>query len=366
MDTEKSNILYVDDESNNLIPFAASLRRYYNVYTASSGAVGLELMRQIKMKVVIADQRMPEMTGVQFLEAIIPEYPRTIRIILTGFSDIEAIIKAINSGRVFRYLNKPWDENELKLNIDLGIRLYDLEEEKLHLIEKLQQENDHQKHIMRVFQKYVPAHVIQEALSTQNEETIIQGEYRIVSVLFIDIRNFTPLASKLGPNQTVEFLNTYFSLMADCISTHHGSVNKYLGDGILALFGAPVSYIDNPKNAVLCGLAMLGMVEELNAKYQEIIGHSVDIGIGIHSGEVIVGNVGTLDHIEYTVIGDTVNMASRIEGVTHDLPNSLLISETTYNAVKNDFVVEELGLHQLKGKSEKTALYRVLSTKDAK
>ena len=103
-----NNILYVDDEENNLTSFKATFRKYYNVYTAQSGREGMNILREHDIKVVITDQRMPEMTGVQFLEAIIHEFPFTIRMILTGFSDIESIIKAINTGRVYRYITKPW------------------------------------------------------------------------------------------------------------------------------------------------------------------------------------------------------------------------------------------------------------------
>ncbi|HUM48070.1 MAG TPA: response regulator, partial [Chitinophagales bacterium] len=124
MDEEKFNVLYVDDEENNLISFRAAFRRNYNIFTATSAAEGIRLLHQHTIPIIITDQRMPQMTGVQFLEKIIPEYPDTIRMILTGFSDIEAIIQAINTGRVFRYITKPWDENELKMTIDNAISLY--------------------------------------------------------------------------------------------------------------------------------------------------------------------------------------------------------------------------------------------------
>ncbi|WP_241480557.1 response regulator [Legionella norrlandica] len=103
MDKEKSNILYVDDEENNLTAFVATFRRHFNVYTATSGREGIEIMRRNNIQIVITDQRMPEMTGVQFLESIIPEYPNTIRMILTGFTDIESIIKAINTVGISLY-----------------------------------------------------------------------------------------------------------------------------------------------------------------------------------------------------------------------------------------------------------------------
>ncbi|MGB3619511.1 MAG: response regulator, partial [Catalinimonas sp.] len=112
MDSKDFTILYVDDEEQNLISFKATFRRQYNVLTAVSGEEGLAVMRRRHVHLILTDQRMPGMTGVQFLERILPEYPDTIRMVLTGFSDIEAIIDAINNGGVFRYITKPWDERE--------------------------------------------------------------------------------------------------------------------------------------------------------------------------------------------------------------------------------------------------------------
>lgn len=363
MDKEKSNILYVDDEANNLTAFVATFRRHFNVFTATSGREGIDIMRHNNIQIVITDQRMPEMTGVQFLESIIPEYPNTIRMILTGFTDVEAIIKAINTGRVFRYITKPWDPVELKISIDSGLKMLSLEEERLSLIEKLNHEVLYQKRIMELFQKYVPKNVVDDILNDQGEDPLTRGEYRIISVMFADIRQFTSISGELGPDKSVELLNAYFELMTQKIGDYHGSVNKLIGDGILALFGAPVSHIDNQLNAVFAGLAMIDALKEFNDKYRDEIGRDLAIGIGVNTGEVISGNVGTSEHMEYTVIGDTVNTASRIEELTKANPNTLLISETTFKPIANEILVEELEPQVIRGKEEKLKLYRVLGKK---
>lgn len=125
------SILFVDDEEQNLVTFKATFRRDYTIYTANSALEGLEVMRKHNINLVITDQRMPEMTGVEFLEAILPEYPDTIRILLTGYSDIDAVIDAINTGRVFRYITKPWDERELRMTIENARQLYGLQRENI-------------------------------------------------------------------------------------------------------------------------------------------------------------------------------------------------------------------------------------------
>jgi len=143
MDKPKSlpPILYVDDEQDNLTVFNSAFRREYEVHLATSGAEGLEILKNHEIQVIITDQRMPEMTGIQFLEKIIPDYPDCIRMILTGFSDIEAIIQAINTGRVYRYITKPWSKEELKINIDKALETFNLREQNRKLIEDLKEAN---------------------------------------------------------------------------------------------------------------------------------------------------------------------------------------------------------------------------------
>ncbi|HUX95102.1 MAG TPA: response regulator [Bacteroidales bacterium] len=139
-------ILYVDDEEDNLTVFNSAFRRNYKIHLATSGPEGLKILKKHEIKLIITDQRMPEMTGIQFLERIIPEYPDCIRMILTGFSDIEAIIQAINTGRVYRYITKPWNKEELKINIDKGLETYHLREQNRILIEELKEANQTLEH----------------------------------------------------------------------------------------------------------------------------------------------------------------------------------------------------------------------------
>src|SRR4030095_14309959 len=137
MDGSKFSVLYVDDEEHNLVSFRATFRRDYQVFTAKSAREGLQLLRENWIPIIITDQRMPELTGVQFLEKLLPEFPESIRMILTGFSDIQAIIEAINSGRIFRYITKPWDETELRMTIDNAINLYKLQQKNKELLNNL-------------------------------------------------------------------------------------------------------------------------------------------------------------------------------------------------------------------------------------
>jgi sigma-B regulation protein RsbU (phosphoserine phosphatase) len=133
------SILYIDDEEQNLISFRSTFRRDYHIHVATSGKEGLEIMEKHHIQLVITDQRMPDMTGIEFLEQIVPLYPDCMRMIMTGFSDMEAIIQAINKGNIYRYISKPW--NRLKMNIDSALEVYNLKSQNKHLIEDLKEAN---------------------------------------------------------------------------------------------------------------------------------------------------------------------------------------------------------------------------------
>jgi len=134
-------ILYVDDEEHNLTSFNSTFRRDYEIHLASSGQMGLEIMKNHDIHLVITDQRMPDMTGIEFLEKIVPDYPDCIRIVMTGFSDMDAIIQAINKGRIYHYISKPWNRKELKLTMDRALEVYNLKQQNRTLVEDLRQAN---------------------------------------------------------------------------------------------------------------------------------------------------------------------------------------------------------------------------------
>ncbi len=362
MVTEKFPILYVDDEEHNLISFEATFRKEYNVHTATNGEDGIAVMRNNNIKLVITDQRMPEMTGIQFLEKIAPEYPDTIRMILTGFSDIGVIIDAINSGKVFRYITKPWDENELRMTIENAKQLFGLQISNRELMTSLQQKVEEQEQTLRLFIRYVPEQVVKKTLEN-SQEAIFQGELRDVAVLFCDIRGFTPMSEELSPKEVVSFLNDYYTIMSEIVKQYNGSVNQFVGDEIFAAFGAPEMFPDNENNAVFCAIKMMENLAKLNEKYEEKFKREIQMGIGINYGEVVVGNVGSADRIRYSLSGDTVNTGKRIESITKDYPNSILISESIYERTKEVVDAKAWEPLAVKGKKDKVLVYEVLGRK---
>lgn len=149
METEKIKILYIDDEVNNLSAFKANFRKLYDIYTAESGNEGRKILESVDIEIIITDQRMPEMTGVEFLESIIKEFPNPIRILLTGYTDMQALIDAVNKGQIYRYLNKPWNEEELKMFINQAHELYTLRKENEDLTKELLKVNNQLEFMIR-------------------------------------------------------------------------------------------------------------------------------------------------------------------------------------------------------------------------
>lgn len=185
------------------------------------------------------------------------------------------------------------------------------------------------------------------------------GKKAIVTVLFSDIRGFTSMSEKMSAQEVSQLLNEYFSEMEPIVTRHNGIINKFIGDAVMAVFGEPIQDENHPLNAVRCGYEMLQKVEELDKKWNEEGKPVIKIGIGINTGEVFVGNIGSERRMEYTVIGDTVNLASRLESYNKTYKTQILISSSTYEASKEFIEVNEISDVEIRGKSQKMSIYEV-------
>ncbi|HZS43674.1 MAG TPA: adenylate/guanylate cyclase domain-containing protein [Blastocatellia bacterium] len=208
------------------------------------------------------------------------------------------------------------------------------------------------------YSRFLPAHVVEELLQSP-DSLKLGGVNQIVTVLFADIRGFTPFSAVMEPEEVVAILNQYFSEMTEIIFNHGGTLDKYIGDGLMALFGAPYATANDPLNAVQAAVEMQQRMQSLKEYFRSInrLKLTIEIGIGIYTGKVTVGYIGSNRRTDYTAIGDTVNMAARFE--SNAPRNGIYISDTTYHLVKDHFNFNLLDL-KVKGKDEPVKCYQVM------
>ena len=218
--------------------------------------------------------------------------------------------------------------------------------------------------VKKVFGRYVTQQVAERVLQNTSDSEL-GGRTKRVTILFADIRNFTTMSEKMAPEQVVEFLNDYFSEMVDAVIEHGGVLDKFIGDGIMAVFGGIDDTPDTEKRAVLAGLRMKAKLAKLNGQRSVEGKDPINIGIGIHTDEVVVGNIGTKDRLDYTVIGDGVNTCARVESANKEFGTTLLITKPTHDQLGDSFDCRAMGEAKLKGKSNVPPLYEVLSVRSA-
>jgi adenylate cyclase len=189
------------------------------------------------------------------------------------------------------------------------------------------------------------------------------GAERRVSILFTDIRGFTNIAESMLPADLVQMLNDYFSRMSPVIDKEGGVIDKYIGDSIMAIFGAPVEFPDDALRAVQAGAAMLAELHAFNTERAKLRLPPIKIGIGINCGTVVAGNIGSETRLNYTIIGDAVNLASRLEGLTKHYEVGMIVSEEVAARVKGKFPLRELDLVRVKGKAGGGRIFQVIIEK---
>ncbi|MEM6718286.1 MAG: adenylate/guanylate cyclase domain-containing protein [Bacteroidota bacterium] len=257
---------------------------------------------------------------------------------------------------------------ELKVNINgeksvtVNLSVLPMQDAKENIIGAIVVFNDisKEKRIQSNLSRYIPQHLVKQVMNHDNL-SLLKGNFSKCSILFSDIRNFTTLTEEFGAIQIVELLNKYFEAMITSVHKYNGILDKYIGDAIMAVFGVPYANISDAKNAVNCALDMFAMLNDLNKGNQKL--PTINIGIGISTGNVVSGNIGAEKRFEYTVIGDSVNLSARLESATKAYGVKLLICENTYHEVKDDFHCREIDTLLVKGKNIPVRVFSVLGHK---
>jgi class 3 adenylate cyclase/DNA-binding response OmpR family regulator len=215
-----------------------------------------------------------------------------------------------------------------------------------------------QKKTRAAFARYVPIDVMDEIIKKSSSPSS-QSESRVVSILFSDIRNFTKISENTPARELVDFLNAYFSIQGNEITAEGGNIDKFIGDAIMAIFGAPKTLENSAASAVRAAIRMVKALANVDTSSITLPESGFGAGIGLNCGECVVGNIGFQNKMDYTVIGDTVNLASRLEGITKYYHQTIIVSEYIYNAAKDDFIFRKADSVRVKGKDQPVGLYTV-------
>jgi adenylate cyclase len=216
-----------------------------------------------------------------------------------------------------------------------------------------------QKKTRIAFARYVPADVMDEIIRRSASENTGQGETRNITVLFSDIRDFTGISENTGAQDVVAFLNNLFAAMGNVIVPEGGHIDKFIGDAIMALFGASRPVSSAPLSAIRAAVKMLEALKSVDTSLVHLPPGGLRVGIGINCGECVVGNIGFRDKMDYTVIGDTVNLASRLEGLTKQYHHPLIVSEYMYHAAREHFIFRKIDNVRVKGKEDPVEIYAI-------
>ncbi len=334
-------LLVVDDNKVNRLLLGRSLEQQgHRVAFAENGRQALDLLHKNEFDLVLLDIQMPEMDGYQVLEKITEDLAlRDLPVIITSaLEELDSVVRCIEMGAE-DYLIKPVNPVLLRARIGAG-----LEKKRLR---------DQQRELIR---RFATAEVAQDL---EESGFALGGRFVEASAMFSDIRGFTTLAESQSPADTIELLNTYYTLMFEAISGQGGVVNQMVGDGLMAIFGAPLPLPNHGEQAVRAALEMIEMIDLFNLDQAAAGKPVIRIGIGIASGQVIAGYTGTQRRATYTCVGDTVNLAARLETHTKVAGRPILIDECTRQSLSETIQVENLGPAQIKGKAQEVMVYAV-------
>ncbi len=335
------HLLVVDDNKVNRLLLGRGLEQQgHTVDFAENGRQALELLRVKSFDLVLLDIQMPEIDGIAVLEKITHDSRlRDIPVIMTtAMEELSSVVTCIEMGAE-DYLTKPVNATLLRARIGAS-----LEKKRLR---------DQQNELIR---KFATAEVAEDL---ESSGFALGGKFVEATAMFSDIRGFTTIAEAQSPEETIELLNTYYTLMFEAISDHGGVVNQMVGDGLMAIFGAPIPIENRCERSVGAALEMIEMIELLNADRTAAGKQPIRIGIGIASGQVIAGYTGTLRRATYTCVGDTVNLAARLESHTKLVGEPILIDQTTRDGLSDKIRVVPQGACQLKGKTKEVQVYSV-------
>lgn len=336
-----SRLLIVDDNKVNRLLLSRSVELLgHRTATAENGRVALQKLRDESFDLMLMDVEMPEMDGFEVLDAMAKDVRlRDLPVIVTSsLDDVSSVARCIELGAE-DYLHKPVNQVLLKARVTTS-----LEKKRLR---------DQQKELVRRFATSEVADDLEQS------GFALGGRHVDASVLFCDIRGFTALAESQPPDETIELLNTYYTLMFDAIAEAGGVVNQIIGDGLMAIFGAPLPLADHRRCAMRAALEMIDLIELFNHERVAEARVPIGVGIGIASGDLIAGYTGTQARATYTCVGSTANLAARLEAHTKVALRSVLVDARTREVTDDAIRVDAIGPVTLTGIAAPVEVYAI-------
>jgi len=372
----ESAVLLVDDEVRVLDSLEALLAMDYRVLRAERPDAALELLAKEQVALVVSDQRMPGMTGTELLTRCREVSPETVRVLLTAFTDADALMESINAANIYHFILKPWDPAELTTTVRRGVERHRLGGERDQLLRDLAGKNAvleatladlratqdravREAAVRAQLQRYVSPRL---AGMAQGSPTLLEqpGEWREATVLFADIRGYTRLVETTPGPIVIRLLDGYLAEMIDVIFRHQGTVEQLIGDEIVVLFGVAEDASDAPARAVRAAIDMVAAVRHLARRWATEGLPRFDIGVGIASGPVLAGTIGSAERRELIVVGRPMIAAARIQRMTRLFDAHIIAAEGTFRQVQDLVQYRELGSPKLKGLKDRETLYEIL------
>jgi adenylate cyclase len=331
----------VDDNPVNRLLLGRGVEQQgHSVVFAEHGREALELLRRGDFDLMLLDVEMPELDGYEVLAELKADPRlRDLPVVMTSALDeLDSVVKCIEMGAE-DYLSKPINPVLLQARISASLEKKRLRDQQRELISK-----------------FATTEVAEDLLT---KGFSLGGKRAEVSAMFCDIRSFTTIAEARDPTETIELLNDYYTLMIDAISREGGIVNQMIGDGLMAIFGAPLPREDHHERAVRAARQMVELIRLFNDEQAARDKAQIEIGIGIASGPVVAGYTGTQHRATYTCVGDTVNLAARLESHTKVVGLPILIDENTQRGLAEGIAVDPQGELLLKGRTQPVPVYAV-------
>jgi class 3 adenylate cyclase len=353
IDPGSTRLFVVDDNELNRDMLSRRLgSRGYAVELAEDGERALARLEEQTFDLMLLDVMMPGLSGIDVLKRVRERWPESDLpvIMVTARDTTEDVVEALQLG-ANDYVTKPLDFPVVLARVETQLTLKRQKGEIRRLAEDLELRN---RFIQSLFGRYLSDEVVAGLLASP-EGARLGGEQRKVTLLMSDLRGFTPITEGLAPERVLHLLNSYLAAMADVILAHQGTIDEFVGDAILAIFGAPLARPDDARRAVACAVQMQAAIQELNRRNEKEGLPRLEMGIAVHTGEVIVGNVGSERRTKYGVVGSAVNHAGRIESFT--VGGQVLISDATLRESGDGVRVGSRLAIDAKGTRERIVVY---------